>query len=132
MKKNYLAITFVFLAVTLLFTAAPAAAGEQWISTATATGELTPITITGQWTGLKMKLEKVINASCKFEIYNQWGQYLWRGPTFSSDYELSWENYFTYKDGKRYYKNTNKEVQELKIKAYISLGSATMHFYLID
>ncbi len=134
MKKLHLATTIIFLIVTFFVASIPAGAEEKLIYTATAPGWSNYIPIDGEWTGLQLKLENGAGGTCKFELYNDYKSFLFRGPTyptsFNDDKFMTWKNYFTYKNDTLYYKNTTKQVKGLYIKSYVMDGSVTMNYYL--
>ena len=136
----------VFLGIVLVFMAGPAAEGAESIykvSGSTNGWRVSPNFALiggrrGKAHGLQMVLKNVkrtgINPSCKFEIYDTYGRFLWRGPTFSSDYTLSWNDYFIWRDGKRYYKDETDPdwtLEGIKIKALIHRATANMEFFLL-
>ena len=136
----------VFLGIVLVFMAGPAAAGSESIYKVRGSGTgwrvSADIELIGgnrdKAHGLQMVLKNVkrtgVNPSCKFEIYDTYGSFLWRGPTFSSDYTMSWNDYFIWKDGKRYYKDEKDPtwtLEGIKIKTLIHNATANMEFFLL-
>ena len=147
MKHLQMVTGIVFAGFIIMLAAVPATAGpggpEQVFKAApTGRSESNPIQMTEGYHrrahGLQMVLKNVtptgVNPYCRFEVYDTYGRFLWRGPSFSQDWTMSWDHYFITRDGNRYYKDEKDPkwtLEGIKIKASITDATADMTFYLL-